>query len=395
MVLAVTGAVLEGVADLLPDAPLFWVLTPLRLLLLAGLVAVGVAGRAWRARVRPGPISYAVLALLAAAALTSAMTGTGWAPWRGLLTGVAVAVLAARLPVIEPAAHRALGLLAWLGVGMAAGAALTQAASGTATGFCRGSWTGALDVCAPGAFVRVVGTYPNPNLLAAALLLLLPVAAGWVAGTPRDPAQRLVGWAVLGVGVLALAGTGSRAGALGAAATAGAYLLLRRPSRLRVRLAAGGATLALLLPTTWWLVGGDVGVRGTIWRAAGRLVLDHPLGVGLGQGGAALRAQAGAGPAYEHAHNLWLTWFVETGVPGGVAALAVTAALAVAVVRAARDGSTWATTYGCALAGFAAMSLLDHPANAERIALLLWVVAGAATAVWTHRSDAPEDRRPR
>lgn len=396
--LAVAATVLEAVTDALPDAPVFALFTPLRLAILAGWAAVfagwlglGAGARARLPRWRRGLFSYAVIALLAAAEVTSLVTGTGWAPWRALLTGVGVTALTARLLTLDAGAHRGIGLLAWLGVGLAGTAGVTQAASGTATGFCRGSWSGALDVCAPGAFVRVTGTYPNPNLLAAALLLLLPLAVGWVASTQRDPAQRLIGWTVVAVGVVALALTGSRAGALGALVAVAAYLVLRRPSRVRVRmgLAGGVAAVALLGAGGWWLAGGDLGVRGTIWRAAVRLVLDHPLGVGLGQGGAALQATAGVGPAYQHAHNLWLSWFVETGVPGGLAVLAITAALAMGVVRAARDGSTWATTYGCSLAGFATMGLLDHAANAERIALLLWVVVGATAAVWSHRAPRP------
>ena len=383
--LAVAAAVLEGVADALPDAPLAGMLTPLRGAVLAGLVAVGLPTRGLHPRWRPGPISHATLALLVTAGLSCVVAGTGWASWRALLTGMALAALTARLLTLDAGAHRGLGLLAWLGVGLAGVTAVTQSAAGTATGFCRGSWTGSYDVCAPGTFVRVIGTYPNPNLLAAALLLLIPLAAGWVASTQREPGARLVGWSVVGIGALALALTGSRAGLLGAVVAAATYAVLRRPTPARVHGAVAAGSVALLASAGWSLAGGDPGVRGTIWRAGLALVRDHPLGVGLGHGGDALQATAGVGPAYQHAHNLWLSWFVEAGLPGGLAVLAITAALAVGVLRAARDGSTSATPYGCALAGFAAMSLLDHPANAERLALLLWVVIGAAVVSWAGR----------
>jgi hypothetical protein len=63
--LCLAAVLLEATADLLPDEPVVWVLTPARLVLGAGLVAAAVAG------VRPGqwrtPLDPAIAALLLAA----------------------------------------------------------------------------------------------------------------------------------------------------------------------------------------------------------------------------------------------------------------------------------------------------------------------------------------
>jgi hypothetical protein len=54
-------------------------------------------------------------------------------------------------------------------------------------------------------------------------------------------------------------------------------------------------------------------------------------------------------------------------------------------VRAARGGSVLAAAVGAGLAGFAVMSLADHPANAIRISLALWAVL-ALVVGWTRRT---------
>ncbi|WP_433289617.1 O-antigen ligase family protein [Pseudonocardia sp. CA-142604] len=387
-VLCMAAVLLEATADLLPDEPVVWVLTPVRLVLGAGLVAAAVAG------LRPGqwrtPLDPAIGALLLAAALGTVLAGQPWAAWRGVLTAVAAYYLVVGVRRSVPDAGPAFGLLALVGVAVAGTVAARQAAAGTATGFCRGAIDGSADVCGPDAVIRAVGTFSNPNLLAAFLVLLLPVAAAGAAQL-ADRTSRLVGTALVVVGYAAVLLTASRGGIVAAVAGAAVFVVLRRGhgrafpigGRLRpgravvVLLGVGGvvaAGLLLLAPAL------SVGVRADVWTAAVGLVAQHPLGVGPGRAGALLDAAIAGDEAFQHAHNLWLNWAVEAGVPGLVAVLAITVGTAIVTRRAALAGSATAVAAGAGLAGFAVMSLADHPANAIRVSIAVWIVLALVAA---------------
>ncbi|GAA3095420.1 hypothetical protein GCM10010464_68740 [Pseudonocardia yunnanensis] len=388
--LCLAAVLLEATADLLPDEPVVWVLTPVRLVLGAGLVAAAVAG------VRPGqwrtPLDPAIGALLLAAALGTVLAGQPWAAWRGVLTAVAAYYLVVGVRRSVPDAGPALGLLALVGVAVAGTVAARQAAAGTATGFCRGAIDGSADVCGPDAVIRAVGTFSNPNLLAAFLVLLLPVAAAGAAQL-ADRASRLVGTALVVVGYAAVLLTASRGGIVAAVVGAVVFVVLRRghgralpvggrrrPSKMVVVLLGVGGVVAaaaglLLLATAL-----SVGVRADVWTAAVGLVAQHPLGVGPGRAGALLDAAIAGDEAFQHAHNLWLNWAVEAGVPGLVAVLAITVGAVIVTRRAALAGSATAVAAGAGLAGFAVMSLADHPANAIRVSIVLWIVLALVAA---------------
>jgi O-antigen ligase len=381
--LCLAAVLLESAADLLPDDPVAGVLTPLRVALLAGLVALAVAGAR---RVTPPAFDVAVAVALGAAAAATLLAGGSWAPWRALLTTAAAAYLAAGVRRVLPGSGPALGLLALVAVAVAGAAGVRQAADGTATGFCRGALDGTADVCTGAELVRVTGTFANPNLLAALLVLLLPVAAAGSAAL-ADRASRLVGSGAVAVGYAALLLTGSRGGVLGAIVGVAVLAVLRRPTRARL-LAGAGATaagVAVLAVAT----GGRFGVRAEVWAAAAGLVAAHPLGVGPGRGGAMIDAAVPGDEPFAHAHDLWLHWAVESGVGGLLAALALTGIATVAVAAAARHGSVAAAASGAGLAGFAVLSLADHPANASRIALALFVVLGATVAGATGARRGP------
>ena len=198
-----------------------------------------------------------------------------------------------------PGYDAALGLLAVVVVAVAASAAARQVASDISTGFCRGALDGSADVCAPGTAIRAIGTFSNPNLLAAFLVLLLPVAA---AGSMAlaDRASRLLGTTVVVLGYAAVLMTGSRGGVIAAVAGAAAFVMVE--------------------------LGGRDGSPG-----ARRDTCDHDLRRG---------ARRTRGPRrLGHGHRR-------------------------------RAG----------LAGFAVMSLADHPANAIRVSLALWVVLALVVA---------------
>src|SRR5262249_12243311 len=128
------------------------------------------------------------------------------------------------------------------------------------------------------------------------------------------------------------------------------------------------------------LSAGSVGVRADVWTAAARLAVRHPLGVGLGRAGAAIDAVVAGDEPFAHAHNLWLNWAAQAGLPGRLAASALTVGAAALAVRAARGRAPMAIAAGSALAGFAVMSISDHPANTTRVSLALWLVLGLLAA---------------
>jgi hypothetical protein len=69
-------------------------------------------------------------------------------------------------------------------------------------------------------------------------------------------------------------------------------------------------------------------------------------------------------------------------------------------LRAALRGSAAARTGLVALLGFLGISMLDHPANTDRVALAFWIVAGFAAASgepgrgWLWRRRAGGVREP-
>lgn len=389
MALLCLGVVLlHAAADVLPDDPLVWVLTPVRLVLLAGLAAA-FAGGATPGRIRNPPFDVAVGALLLAAAIATVAGGQDWSGWRGVLTAIGAFYLATAVQRSALASPAAVGLLALACVAVAAVVALRQFVAGTPTGFCRGAVNSLADVCGPGTLIRAVGTFGNPNLLAAFLVLALPLAA-FGSAVLADRSSRLFGTAIVVLAAVAVLLTGSRGGVLGAVAGAGAALVLARPTRGRL-IAAAAALAAVIGAFVLAAAGGSVGVRQDVWAAAGQLVVTHPLGVGPGRAGALIADLVPGDEDLQHAHNMWLNVAVESGWLGLAAMLAVTVLAGVGAVRAARRGSRAAVALGAGFAGFAVLAVVDHPAGSSRIALAMWLVLGLLAAETARR---PAPRRP-
>jgi putative inorganic carbon (hco3(-)) transporter len=117
------------------------------------------------------------------------------------------------------------------------------------------------------------------------------------------------------------------------------------------------------------------------WKQTFEVIRDNPVwGVGLGRLGFVLHARNTASTA-RHAHNLWLTWWAEAGTGAFVAWIWLAVALLWRSLRAALRGSAAARAGLLALVGFFGFSMLDHPANTDRVALAFWIVAGFAAAV--------------
>ncbi|MFD3455171.1 O-antigen ligase family protein [Streptomyces sp. NPDC058691] len=391
---ALAVVLLDSATDFFPDDPLTGVVTPIRLALGLGLVAL-VAGGARLSSFRTR-LDLPVAVLLAAAAVTTYLGGHPTAPLRGLLTAVLCHYLVVGLRRTQPESWRAFGLLALVSVAAAALAAFTQVTNDVPTGFCR---TGLLtdvrcDSGGPGVLTRAVGTFSNPNLLSAFLVLLTPLLLlAVVAAGERTARTAVTLVAVTAYG--AVLTTYSRAGYVAAAAgllvLGGAYWIAPRLGRRGRRVAAvvGGLVLLGAGAAIWAAsrAGTSLGVRGQAWEAALRIAAHNPLGVGLGRAGAVVSAAVPGDRTFVHTHNMWLNWLVETGPLGLLGMLGITVVALLSAARAAREKSVIGTAGFAALTGFFLAAMVDHPANQDRIAIAFWLVLGLVMA------EAPAGRR--
>ncbi|WP_210588890.1 O-antigen ligase [Streptomyces sp. GESEQ-35] len=377
--------VVDAATDFFPDDPLVGIVTPLRLLIVVGFVALLLPSPS-RARIRDfrSRLDIPIGVLLLAAAAATVHGGHPTAPLRGLVTVLACYYLVVGVRRTQPESWRAIGLLALVGVGAAATSAFSQFTNDTPTGFCR---TGLLtdiscDDTGGDVLIRAIGTFANPNLLAAFLVLLLPfVLLAAVSVDERTARTVIVLVGVLGYGAMltTFSRAGYVAGAAGLLVLAGAYWLAPRlADRAQRRLvgALGALGLAAAAAVIWAVsqAGNSLGVRGQAWDAALSLAKDNPLGVGLGRSGAAISATAPGDRVFVHAHNMWLNWLVETGALGLLAILAVTVVAWLHAARIARAKSVLGTVGLASLTGFFLMTMMDHPANLDRIDILFWVV---------------------
>lgn len=364
---------LESVADILPDDPWFWLITPSRAILMIGLVAmVLVAPRLslWRTW-----LDIPLLVLLLAALASSLGRAGSMAQWRWLLTEIAFYYLVVVVSRTQPDAHLAALVLVLVGMATPVLVALQQSAAQTPTGFCRAPTAGLSEDCtAPGALVRVIGTFGNPNLLAAFLLLTLPLA--WVAVYAwLNSSIRLAGWVFIAATYIAILQTWSRAGIAAAVLGTAALFTLLGPTGRRLKIGGLIVIVGFVAAVALVLISG-AGVRSQVWAAALRLAASNPLGVGMGRAGTLIHQSVGGGLEFQHAHNTWLNWLVEAGWLGFLSVVAITVLLGWRTWCSSRAGSRLAAASGAGLFALALMSLADHPTNAARVALALAFVMG-------------------
>jgi len=387
-VLVIGVLLLSTAADILPNDTIVGVgevqLNLARLLALVGLGAF-VAAHGLRADHWRTGYALPLLLLLGVALYSSHKYGT-YPRYRFLVEGVAVFYLVFAVVRAQREGRDVLATVGLIALSVAALAAVAQVAQGVHTGFYR-------DGCTPvtltpaatppsGSLPRATGTFSNPNVLGGYLLLLLPLGAMAWAYVARVRGI----WPALalgcGFGFLALVFTFSRAAILASLVAIGVGILVsdvRYRRWLLLVVAAGGAAIAVLAG----VCGSDATAtygRAEEWQATIDVIRDNPLwGVGLGRLGAVLQAQDPQSSA-RHAHNLFLTWWAEAGTGALIAWVWLYLLLLWRSLRAALRGSAAARTALVALLGFLGISMLDHPANTDRVALAFWIVAGFAAA---------------
>ncbi len=376
-----------------------WKLTLGRLLVIAALIALLATG----ARLRDfrtgldGPIALLVFAGIVTTLRHPLAGADEAAPLRFLLTVVVFYYVTVAMCRRNPAVRLALPMVATFAIVASSVVGVEQVAQDHFTGFYRDGFTPVVaGQPQPDLLPRARGSFANPNLLAAHVLLLAPLAVAFaLSAVAREVRVVLFGLAALAY--LGLFLTFSRAG-MGAALVAGVVVAyaMRPAWRPRLRLVAAVAALVLLVGAV--ATGGDM-VGGFGRTEAMSLSLevarDNPTtGVGLGRAGDALTAAGDEGDSYRHSHNLWLTWLVEAGPLGLAAWVWIAAWLLWRGYRAAGRGRALAASSLAAVTGFFIFSLFDHPANVERIATAFWFVAALiAAGVRPPEGLWPFDRR--
>jgi len=255
------------------------------------------------------------------------------------------------------------------------------------------------------------GLFANRNHFAVVLCCALPllVLAAAPEGATRPGSLQLWLAGVVGaVGLLLLLLSGSRSGLLLAAIAIGSIPLIyrwdrRNPGSLRKRrlLILGIAALALLLLVAFAiyfaraealdrLVATDESeeLRFSAWGPIFEMVRQYfPVGSGVGSFVDVFYAHEPREllkPSYlNHAHNDWIEWLLETGLPGVLLALAAIAGWAMRSLRLLRMPRGNGGGVGLALAGAVIIlllglaSIVDYPVRVPAVACLL-----ALAAVW-------------
>lgn len=386
-------------ADFLPGDSLVGVgeveLNLARLLLVVGLGAFVYSEGLRAGHFRAG-VALPIALLLIVGLVASAKWDT-WARYRFLVEGVSLFYLTFGVLRARPESRGPLLIVAFIAMSLAALPAVAQVSQNEATGFYRQGCvpvtrTGAIP---PDSLTRAVGTFLNPNVLAGHLLLLAPLGLLAV-GAPRLGQHRLALLIPVVLAYVAVFFTYSRAAVLMGLVALGVGILFTRGARRLPLLAVTAAVLigSLLLVSS---CGGDSTAgfgRKQEWSETLAVIRENPVyGVGLGRTGDVLHARDARSSA-RHAHNLFLTWWADAGTGALLAWLALVAVLLVRAARAALGGSAPARAGLVALTGFVGFSMLDHPANVDRVALAFWVVAAFTAAVSLGPSRAEPQAQP-
>jgi O-antigen ligase len=332
-------------------------------------------------------VALPLLLLLAVSLYTSHKWGT-YPRFRFLVEGVAVLYLTFAVVRARVDGREGMAFVGLVALSIAGLTAVAQVAQDVQTGFYR---HGCTPVTLPpgieppsGSLTRATGTFANPNVLGGYLLLLLPI--GVMASVYVARVRGL--WTVVvlggGLGVLSLVFTFSRAAVLMALAAVAVGILVSDVRRRRwLILVVALAAVAI------GVLAGGCGSDSTAgygrteeWKQTFEVIKDNPLwGVGLGRIGFVLHDRDPLSTA-RHAHNLFLTWWSEAGTGALIAWVWLFLVLLWRTLRGAlRTGSAAARAALVAVLGFFGFSMLDHPANTDRVALAFWIVAGFALAV--------------
>lgn len=215
-----------------------------------------------------------------------------------------------------------------------------------------------------------MGLFANPNELASAMVMVLPLTL--TAALLRARVKRLALLGAAGLQVAAVVVTHSRGGALGLAAAMLVFALVaERKLRALGLLACAAAALIVFAPPSFWERAAtiheyetDASARGRLhaWTVGLRAIEERPLsGVGLGGYLHAwpLYAPGGAGYHPYAAHNMFLQVAAELGLLATACYVALLAASALGAWRARVDPEVgpWGRALLASLAGLCVAGL--------------------------------------
>jgi O-antigen ligase len=253
---------------------------------------------------------------------------------------------------------------------------------------------GALQSLLLGGAARATGPLDDPNDLAVALVVAVPLLVGALPPRP-SPGVRVLAALATVVLVAGAAATFSRGGAL-ALTAAVLWLVARRmlPVRLLVGALAGtavvvavaaqfaAAELSRALQEKTFIADSNVDTRELRWQAAARMIAEHPL-LGVGPGGfraeyAAASHNAELAEQTPVAHNMFLEVAAELGLPAfgafvGLVAIAFVAAER--VLRAGHDRRAMVAVQAALVAVVVGATFLS-----EQYYLPLWLLTALAVA---------------
>lgn len=421
LVPAVFAPIRRSVPSLGPKPVLVWA---------GGGALLAVAGlRLARERRLPAPATVALplACVVAWAAVATAFSPHPWtalvgypASRNGLLTVVAYAgaFMGAATALRTADLERVLRVLWFAAGGIVTAYGALQTADLALGGTGRWDPTSSLRQEFPNT---IWSTFGNPDDLAGFLAVLLPI--GIVLARLDLGRRRRASRAMVAVLVVELAVTSGRAAWLGAAAAV-AVLAVSQRSRLTrggaVRLGAvavvvGGIAVGVMATghakydlhrLTATGPGSTVDLRVQLWRAAGHAVGDHPL-VGVGPDGFAssflryrpgtFAERYGVFSVATDPHDVVLTWFASTGVPGGIAFLMFLTAAALALARRLRDAPrqrerALRAAVSAGLLAWLVLGLASRQSTA--LDFVAWILLGAALAQDGNALDATTQLSP-
>jgi tetratricopeptide (TPR) repeat protein len=236
---------------------------------------------------------------------------------------------------------------------------------------------------------RFFAPFLNPNHLAAALLLPLPVAIGVALRAGVQPSLRIASalLAVLTLGAIVWTRSIGGLAAAGVVVVAAWVVAGRLKAWALAALAPAG--IALLVVADRWASAHDALTlhgRWEMWRASFALWRDHLIS-GAGGGTFVLAVLPYRSDrqfvSWDHAHNDWIEWIAETGIVGLVG---LVVALVLLRPRPTRTRARAALLL-LGVGGVALHALVDFPLHIPGIAM-------AAAAVWAMVLAVYEERQP-
>lgn len=242
-----------------------------------------------------------------------------------------------------------------------------------------------------GMLGRVYSVFENPNAFAEVLVMLVPLAAALVVGS-KTWKGRAAALAPLGLGVVALAMTGSRAGYIGLVVSVLVFVFLWKRKIIPAVILLGICAVPLLPDTIFNRIltifntnDTSISSRFPLYEAALRLVAERPI-QGAGLGGDAVRfvikdlnLYHGSAP-FVHAHNTFLQIWLETGLLGIVsffaAMVAAIKSAGHAVTHCAAPNGVRVVTIGAAaaMAGVLVSSMADYLWTYPRVMVVFWFI---------------------